>query len=495
MSDRYTQANWVDWFIGVSLFVFLSSVYYATVSGITSSNDGSHYALIRTVVENRSFALLQFDDFAEGNDIAISEDGRLFSDRPPGTALIGALFYMVGDRLPAPPGTLPSRHDGQNPLLAYVLLLPVLAGTGTAAILYALMRMLPVSRAAAATAILMAGLGTVHWKYSSVLFSHALSSLLVVLTIYLAMGIVRRGRANWLLYGFLGFLLGFAVLTEYSNFLLVIILLIYLLLNSRPFAWRELLLSLTPLVIGGLVAVLFLAAYNAANFGSPLRLSYSYAINYPWASSFATTFNFPLTAGIKGLLVGGTGDGWCDGPCPNQGLFLLSPILLFSISGWHFFYRSARRECLLTGAIFLVYLILFARHRTFHGFTADGRYLTPYLSLLAIPLAYMLQWIYSLHAHPILRATLLLSAFGLFLLSFRNQFLHIGTSYNYALDLGLLDTLAANPQNGFSLLGQVFLNTGNLALLWLLELFAALLLIITLVALHNIPLSPTEAGD
>ena len=84
------------------LLSFLSSVYYATASGITSSNDGSHYALMRTMVENRTFALQQFDDYAEGNDVAITEDGRLFSDRPPGTALAGVLFYLAGGALPEP---------------------------------------------------------------------------------------------------------------------------------------------------------------------------------------------------------------------------------------------------------------------------------------------------------------------------------------------------------------------------------------------------------
>jgi hypothetical protein len=38
-----------DCLVAVVLFVGLSSLYFATVSGITSSNDGSHYALTRTM--------------------------------------------------------------------------------------------------------------------------------------------------------------------------------------------------------------------------------------------------------------------------------------------------------------------------------------------------------------------------------------------------------------------------------------------------------------
>lgn len=487
------KRNWADWLIAFLLFFLLSTVYYATASGITSSNDGSHYALIRTIVENRTFALQQFDDYAEGNDIAITEDGRLFSDRPPGTALAGALFYLAGDLFPEPLQRLPSRHDDQNPRLAYVLLFPVFAGAGTAVVLYTLMRLLDISRAAAATAVLMFGLGTVHWKYSSVLFSHALSSFLVILAVYLSMRIVRQGQGRVVTYGVLGLLLGFSVLTEYSNALLILILLGYLLLNNRPLDWRSMLSSFGILVAGGLLSALFLALYNNSNFGSPLRLSYSYAINYPWASSFATTFNFPLAEGLKGLLVGGAGDGWCDGPCLNHGLFLLSPVLLLALPGWYFYYGNARRECLLTAVLFLTYLLLFARHRTFHGFTADGRYLTPFLGLLAIPLAYTLQWIYSLHSRPYLRATLLVVAFGLFFLSVGNIFLHIGSSYNYHLDLNLLNDVFSNPNIGLAFLGQVFRNAGNLPLLWLLEIGTALILIAAIVTLHKAKGTPPES--
>ena len=37
-----------DWLIAAALFAGLSLVYFMTLAGITSSNDGSHYALLRT---------------------------------------------------------------------------------------------------------------------------------------------------------------------------------------------------------------------------------------------------------------------------------------------------------------------------------------------------------------------------------------------------------------------------------------------------------------
>jgi hypothetical protein len=88
-----TPSQRTDWIISILLFIGLSSLYFATTSGITSSNDGSHYALTRTLVKSGSFALKSFDDYAEGNDIAV-RDGVLYSDRPPGTALLAALLYF-----------------------------------------------------------------------------------------------------------------------------------------------------------------------------------------------------------------------------------------------------------------------------------------------------------------------------------------------------------------------------------------------------------------
>ncbi len=464
-----------DWVIAILLFVFSSSLYFATSSGITSSNDGSHYALLRTMVENRSFALMGFDDYAEGNDIAITEDGRLFSDRPPGTALLGMLFYNAGNWLPGAPAVLPSRHDAGNPRMVLLMMFPAMAGAGTVLLLYALMRGLALSRASALTASLMFAMGTIHWKYSSVLFSHALSSFLVMLSLFLTIRIGRQQSIHWTKPLFLGIVLGYAVLVEYSNALLVLILIVFILWQQWPFSIGKLVALFGPLIAGGLLAAVFLSFYNSANFGSPFRLSYAYAINYPWAGSFLTTFNYPLAEGLKALLYWGSGDGWCDGTCFNQGVFLLSPLLLVAIPGWMPYWRKARAACVLTTVVFLVYLMLFAQHRTSHGFTADGRYLMPFLGLLAIPLGFAYQSLFSLRRRPVWQALLLFLSYGLFFISMRNQVYHIGFSYNYDLDLSLLDPMIANPNNWQYIAKQIFRNTANLPYLWLLE--AALLLL------------------
>lgn len=460
-----------DWLISVLLFVGLSSLYFATTSGITSSNGGSHYALTRTLVQNHTFALMEFDDYAEGNDIAIRDD-VLYSDRPPGTALMATLFYQIGSPLAvllAPlAAPLPSRHDADNPHLLYVMLLPVWAGAGTAVLLYLLLRRLGIEGPAALTAVLMFALGTIHWKYSSVLFSHALSSFLVLLALFLALSCQPATKPS--VYFGLGFVLGYAVLVEYSNALLVVLVGLYLLGQVRPFTLHQFSRSLLPLVLGGLLPALFLGYYNNLNFGSPFTLSYAYAINYPWASQFRTTFNFPILAGLRSLIFFGTGDGQCDPVCYNQGFLLISPILAVALSGFFLYARHSWRAFLLTTAVFLTYLLLFAAHRTSHGFTGDGRYLAPFLSLLIIPLAYSLTWLRQLQApHPLRHSFLTFLIYGLFFLSAHNILLHIGFSYNYTLDFNQFSDLVTSPQNWLVVYKALFRNVSNLPILWLLE--------------------------
>ena len=451
--------------ITLVLFAVLSAVYFATISGITSSNDGSHYALLRTMVENRAFSLNQFDDYAEGNDIAVTPDGRLFSDRPPGTALAAIPFYVLGGLLPDAPSPIPSRHDADNPRMPYALLMPVLAAAGTAALLYALLRYLEIGRAAALTAVVFFALGTIHWKYGTVLYSHALSGFLVTLSVYLVLLLADRRIDGWSWYALLGFVLGSAVVVEYSNALVVIFTGLYWVWRARLRVLRELSATVLPWLAGGLIPAAFLARYNAANFGSPLRLSYAYAVNYPWAGAFATTFNFPVWPGLVALLWRGEGGGWCGGPCVNEGLFPLSPVMLLALPGAVVFARRRPAAFLLTSALFLVYLLLFAKHQTSHGFTGDGRYLAPFLGLLVPALGFALDWLFDSARRPALRGLLLLLAAGLFFVSLGRQMIHIGTSYNYTLDPAQLRSPLAHPANWPDILRAVFPNTPNLALL------------------------------
>jgi hypothetical protein len=449
----------IDLGICIALLLCVSSVYFATATGITCSNDGSHYALACALVEKNSFEISGFSRYAEGNDIARRGD-QIFSDRPPGTALITSLFYAAGRLLPPPLTPIESRHDG------------------TVVLLYLLLREIGLPVSAALTTSLVFAVGTTHWKYSSVLFSHALSSFTILLSVYLTVRATRHSRPHWTFLLAIGFVLGYSVLVEYSNGIVVVVVALYLLLTHRSLDLERPYLYAFLFLVGGLVPASFLAYYNSVNFGSPFTLSYAYAVKYRWAGEFSTTFSYPLGQGLRAMLFWGEGGGWCEPTCYNQGLFLLSPVLLLSLPGLVPFFRSSRREFVLTMGLFLITLVLFSKHKTFHGFTGDGRYLVPFIALWCIPMGFTFDRLHHSTKRPTWQAVACLISYGLFSLSLCNAFLHIGHSYNYHLDLGQLSPLIASPANWRYLLSQVFRNAGNLPILWSLEaggLFVSLL--------------------
>jgi len=451
--------------IPVLLFVIVSSIYYATSAGLTSSNDGSHYALLRSMVDEGRFRIETYAHFAEGNDLAIRDD-VIYSDRPPGTALMAAPFYLLGGILPRPLHDLPSRHDEGNPRLAYLLMFPALAGGAVVVILYLMLRSLDQSELVSLTDSTALAFGTIVWKYGGVLYSHAPSALLVVGSIALAIRVVRASRLKPGLGLLLGFTLGMSVLVEYSNILMVLGVLVYLavMLNRRLVRGRGAWIALSMLGIGAAIPAAFFLFYNTVNFGGPFTTSYRYAINYPWAASFSTTFDFPLWEGLKAMLWYGID----ARDQPNQGLFLLMPITSIGILGVWAYARHRWREALLVIGMFLLFLLLFSKHHTFSGFTFDGRYLTPFIPLWFIPVSYALAQLFGMRESAG-KTLLLLLVYGLMFLSLRNILAHIAFSYNYHLDPGLLERSAATPANWSYIAANIFVNWQNVPLLWGLE--------------------------
>jgi len=472
-----------DRLLSILLFIFVSSVYFATSAGLTSSNDGSHYALLRAMVDDHRFEISNFMGFAEGNDLAIRGD-RVYSDRPPGMALLGAPFYLIGRALPTPIAPIPTRHDEGNPLVVYLMILPAVAGAGAVLIGYQITRSYGLSTHASLTASLAFALASTNWKYGGVLFSHSVSALLILGGVGLALIITRAGRLRWLAALLLGLDLGLSVTVEYSNAIFVVAILAYIALSlvmyrstmcraptntpsapeagGRSATWW---LPLLGLALGLALPVGYLAWYNTANFGGPLTTSYQFAVNYPWAASFKTTFDVPLRQGLPGMVwfgVDARGE-------ENQGLFLLMPVTLAALPGVWLYVRKNWREAALTVGVFLIYLLLFAKHHTFSGFTCDGRYLAPFLGLWFIPLAFVVERFSEWHDRPTAKALAALLLYGLIFLSARNMMAHIAFSYNYHLEPGLLLRRSAHPQNWAYILGAIFVNLRNAPLLWLVE--------------------------
>lgn len=447
--------------IAVALFLLVSSVYFATVVGVTSSNDGSHYALVRALVERRSFEISPYMDFTEHQDYAMKGDLR-FSDRPPGTALAAAPFYALSWLAPAPLVQPPSKHDQPNLHMLFAVLLSPLAAALAISLFYLTMReTLERSRYSALLTAVALAFGTTTWKYGSVLYSHALGSLVVWASIYL---VLRSWKKPLRWYGalLLGVFLGYAALVEYTNVVASAVIGISWLVGTNPLRrwhgpeWRR---SLAVVVIGGALPIGFLLLYNAINFGSPFELSTFNVdtVRWPQNEGMAADFATPLREGLIGLLFYGS---------KNQGIFLLSPITLLAIPGlWRMIQLVPRRTALIVG-LFLVMLLVFAKSTTFNAATNDGRYLTPFIGLWLVPLAYWIDGAYIEQRRELSRLLAMLLLFGLLFLSVRNQMVHIALSWNYDFDPALLNHMAASPENIRYFFKTLLPNAANLPLLW-----------------------------
>ncbi len=454
-----------DWRIAALLFVAISSVYFATVAGITSSNDGSHYALARALADKQSFEISEYLEFTENQDYALRGDLR-FSDRPPGTAILTAPVYAASQVLPPPLVQLRSKHDPDNSRLVYALLVPVIAASVTAIILFWILRAhfaLPLWSSVLTT--LAFAFGTMTWKYGSLLYSHATSGLAVMAAVALLLR-SQTCEVSKTSQVFLGLLLGLSVLMEYTNIVFVALvgffwltgLPDYGIINS-PYRQRQIILF----AIGGLLPALFLMWYNTVNFGGPLKLSTFNADTTRWPQnlSFLTDFATPIWVGLPAMLFYGS---------DNQGLFWLAPISLLGLLGLKGMWARSRRESILVIGVFVAMLLLFSTSTTFNPYTNDGRYITPFLGLWFVAVGFGISWMQSrIQSAP---TNFLISFFspliiyGLLFLSVRNQFMHIAFSWGHDLNAAGLRPLAAAPENIVALWQAVFPNALNLPLWW-----------------------------
>ncbi|MBN1310466.1 MAG: hypothetical protein JXB30_03530 [Anaerolineae bacterium] len=492
MIDRIKSLqSWLvgsDTGIALLLFWLVSSVCFATITGVTSSNDGSHYALVRAIVERGSFEISPYLSFTENQDYAFDGE-RCFSDRPPGTALLAAPVYALSYVSPLPAHRLPSKHDPENPRLVYAVATAALAAGGVIALFFlTLRRHFELSATAAVLSSLALAFGTTMWKYGSVLYSHAQAALVIWLALYLLLELEKRETPAWPQMLALGLTLGFAPLIEYTNVLVTGVMVGYLaLLPARRFfrtttspekrcSW---IVGLSALAIGAALPLGFLLIYNILNFGGPLQLSTFHVDTTLWPhnTSVITEFGTSPLVGIPAML-------FYDGN--NQGLFLLSPIALLGIVGLPAMFRYEKRRAILLMTLFTLLLIVMASNATYNPLTNDSRYITPFVGLWFVPVGFFIDRYYtgkSTENLPSIMLSLLL--YGLLFLSMRNQLIHIAFSWNYDFSLESLRPMATPLDNITLLFGTVFRNAANLPLLWLFEGCGILISIIYSVFRHK----------
>jgi hypothetical protein len=425
------------------VFVLAASLYYATLTGITCSNDGSHYALVRAMVDGEGFEITRWDRYTGNSDCT-----RIDARTSPGTAFLTAPLYALGTLLPDAAHVLPLRHDQENPALIYALLLPVLLGAATVTGVFRLLRWWGVSPEAAFTTAAVLACGTLHWRYSSVLFSHVVSGCLVFSVFSLAVR-ADADRLRPFTAAAMGGMLGLAVLVDYSNLLYGAIASAFLWLRRDRLRqlWREPLTS-AAFVLALAVPLALWMLYDARVFGEPLQHASAATASDPWKHS------------MKGIFSGNARDGLGS-------VLWMSPVLLLALPGFWLWARNhSRRALALAVATVGVYLLLGAMPQPDHTITRDARYFTPCLPLLALGVGVWLQRLFARTPNSSIQWLGYAILFALFASSVRNVASHIALSFNHSFHYRDLKDSAVEPENIAAFFGSLFPNWKDLPRLW-----------------------------
>ncbi|MDM7920898.1 MAG: tetratricopeptide repeat protein [Pyrinomonadaceae bacterium] len=321
-----------------------------------SANELTRWATAASLVENGGFEISSTEPLIGPNPDTAKFDGRTYSNKAPGTAVLSAPVYGIARIFVGPPDSSNIRISWYVMRLALATLPLLLLGVW----LY--------FREVDAIGLGSLLFATPLFIYSLLFFSHVFAAVLV----YMAFRLLFDAR--YLTPGpslAAGLLAGMAVISEFTAVFVVAILGIGLLFTDK----RERFARVAYFVIGGLPFAIMLLLYNNSLFGSPFSMSYAHESFPEWAevaSRGVFGIGFPTLSTIW-LLLGS----------PSRGLFFFSPILLLAMLS---LYRSPERKTLrhrVKFAAIVVSIIVLCGHGAAHGgWSAGARYLVLVLPLM-----------------------------------------------------------------------------------------------------------------
>lgn len=356
----------------ISVFYFISSCY------INTSNDGSHYALVSALVNKHTVVINDYIDYTGKVDYAVKDD-IFYSDRLPGNAFLMIPFFAFGNLLELLHLNTLSQHIPIQEVT--VIFLPNLCGVLGSLFIFLLCKQFNGSfKISLITAIIYA-VCTLNLQESTHVFSHAPSMCLVLAAFYYLIKIPNIYHKQFLLFVFL---LSYSIIVELQNSLLFLPALLYV-IQSQKIDFK--LKSENFKVVGLSLAILIttisvLIIYNYIAFGEITLKSNKFNPEFPEEQSFITSLSGDFVSGIDRLFTNFlTREVWFNFELGVKndipGLFITSPILLFSLFGFIIFYRKYTKEAILFLLIILINVLIGSFHKTVltrHIFT-----ITPFL--------------------------------------------------------------------------------------------------------------------
>lgn len=372
----------------MAMYVAIALTVFPVFPHFVSPNEFSRWLLGASLVEHHTVEVTalapmfgpRFEDLSE-------RDGRLYSNKAPGAALVGLPGYAAVRLFTGPPAPGNLRLS----LTAMRLVASTLPLAGLVGMMILLARRQEEARTGASFGVFALLFATPLFSYGLIFFAHALSAAAVFAGWALLFGWgsgsrvadsqtaesnpgtrgIRDGKAFFEVAA--GAAVGLAIISEYPLAVVALVCIVVLLWEKRFAGLLRFLAGMAPLA-------LILAIYNTMAFGGPLRLSSAYerlAEFRALADTGLFGVGIPSPLAATEMLFG-----------PQKGLFLFSPILLLGIralpAAKRLFAASAFWAFI---AIPAAILLIYSGYPNWHGGWSVGpRYLAAIIPFLIFPL-------------------------------------------------------------------------------------------------------------
>lgn len=364
-------------------FAFL---YFICSAGINGSNDGSHFALAKAVYQNHTTEIKPFFNYVKCCDFA-EKDGKIYSDRLPGTALLMLPFLAYASFME----WIGLHNLGQfyESDVVAISLLPNICALISLIILFLLYRQSGFNFAFALVSTIIYGLATLHWLEATHAFSHMPSAMLILLAVYYAVK-VKDIQKNQHVVFLITAIISFSTLIELQNILFLGPFYIYLFINSVNRDYKTWIPVLAKSTVIAAFFVGCLLAYNYIAFGELILKSNTYNPNFPEEKTLSTSLGGNFTLGLDKLLTSFSNIEvyykWYKGRNNDTpGIFVSSPVMLISVCGYFLFIKKARSKALLFITMIVISILIAAFHKTTltrHIFTITPFFFFPFIYVL-----------------------------------------------------------------------------------------------------------------
>jgi hypothetical protein len=333
----------------IACYTLLALLVFPVFPHFVSPNEFTRWALAAAIVEDRSIEITRFVAMLGGGNFedVSQSNGRLYSNKAPGAALVGLPGYAVARVVVGPPTPSTMRWT-LSAMRVAAATLPLLF------LAWAFAR-----AGGRVTPLLFA---TPLFAYGLLNFSHALAAA-ALFGAWMLLFVDDRPLLA-------GVLIGLAALSEYPTAIGGAVLI--------ACAWRR----AHRIIAGAIPFAIMLALYNRIAFGSFLTLSSGSERNAAFrqiAGEGLFGVGVPKITTLLRLLFD-----------PARGLFIFSPILVVALLALPHAWRAMRASALI--ALLLVpisILLLYSGYPNWHGGWSVGpRYLVPAIPFLLFPLAY-----------------------------------------------------------------------------------------------------------